>query len=181
MKKLLILLVLAILPILTFADFQIGPTAMYNFVFNDPTWSEVPKPNSLSDFTFGADARLNFGIIQATGYALINPGSVTGLVYMPTVVKLYTDIGLCVDIFFVRLGAGIGPNFNFVFSDPNAPTKPDMFQLGLNFKAAVDFSLGGIALSLVYLTDFNLTQSGVAKLFEKIDGNIGLSVLFKLF
>jgi hypothetical protein len=185
MKKLLILLVLVILPVLTFADFQIGPTAMYNFIFNDPNLSGVTRALSLNDFTFGADARLNLGIFQGTAYALLTPGSVTGsgidTVYNPTVIKLYTDVGLCLDFLIFRIGAGIGPNFKFNFADPAAPTKPDVFELGLNFRAAADISLGGIALSLVYLTDFNLTPAGAAKVFEKINGNLGLSLLFKLF
>jgi hypothetical protein len=182
MKKLLVLLVLVLVPMISFADFQIGPTAMYNFTFYDANLPPV-QSLSISNFTFGADARLNFGILQGSAYGLVTPGSVdvAAAVYNPTILKLYTDLGICLDVLILRLSAGIGPNFNFYFADPSAPTKPDIFQLGLNLKLAADINFGSIALSVVYFTDTNLTAQGVAQAFQKINGNLGLSLLFKLF
>lgn len=176
MKKLFVLLVLVSIPMMSFADFQIGPTALYNIGITEE--SSVPDELSISNFTFGADARLNFGMIQGSAYGLVTLGDADLLT--PTVIDLYLDIGICLDILFVRVGFGIGPNFAFNFY-PDEVSDPEIFEAGANVKLTAEVMLGDISVGLVYLMDANLTPAGVAEAFEKIEGHLGVSVLFKLF
>ncbi len=184
MKKLLVLLVVILVPMMAFADFQIGPTALYNLRIANPGGVDYSKI-SIDDFTFGADARLNISILQGSAYALLTLGSVdtSGAtpVYVPTTVDLFLDIGICLDILMFRFGAGIGPNFGIAFPDPADPNKSDVFDAGANVKFSADVMLGSIAVGLVYFMDTNLTTSSVVStVASKWDGHLGLSLLFKL-
>jgi hypothetical protein len=187
MKRLTILILLIALPMMAFADFQLGPTALYNFAFvTPPTMANVDKSFGLEDFTFGLDTRLNIGLFQGGAYALFTPGKFVGGAspeIVPHTIDLKLDAGICLDILILRLGLGIGPNFQFLIpvnSDPLS-TVPNPVQVGLNLKAAVDLNLGSIAVSLVYFTDTNLTADGVVASLSKWNGKLGLSLLFKLF
>jgi hypothetical protein len=184
MKKLLVLMILVLVPMVTFADFQIGPTALYNMRFTNPEQVDT-STLSLDDFTFGADARLNVSILQGSAYALLTLGSVDNSTaipkYVPTTVDLFFDVGVCLDIMFFRFGAGIGPNFAILFPDPLDTTNTDIFGVGANVKFSADVMLGSIAIGLVYFMDTNLTTSAVVEtIASKWDGHLGLSLLFKL-
>jgi hypothetical protein len=174
MRKLLMSVAILLLPLLSFADFQIGPTIQYKTPISPD--SQIPGKNSISinDFSFGADARLNLSLFQAAGYGLFTPGDST--INRPASAKLYLDGGICVDIAIFRLGVGIGPNFIFNFNtDAISP------QVNGNIRFAFDVMLGDIAVSAVYLIEANLTPSGVHSAFHDISGQLGLSVLFKIF
>jgi hypothetical protein len=178
MKKLLVLLVLVLIPLMSFADLQLGPTAFYNMLITNPGKIDTSKL-SISDFTFGADARLNLGIIQGSAYALLTPGDTSPTHLTPTVVNLMLDIGICLDILFVRLSAGIGPDFMLNFADYAG--KPQVFEMGANAKIGAELMLGGISLGLTYFVDVNLTEpSSVVSAFSQWNGHLGLSVLLKL-
>jgi hypothetical protein len=168
MKKLIVVLMIALLPAMAFAlDFQIGGTAMYKGMLEDFE-SGVPDVG-FDDFTFGAEARLNFGLIQGAAAVLYYPDE-----FNPSLVAL-TDVGLTLNLAIVRLGAGIGPNFYIPLSD-GGPS-----GVGFNLKGAVDVQLGGISVGLVgyyYLASFDDLDAG---LFETAQPWLGLTVLFKLF
>ncbi len=170
MKKLIVVLMIALLPAMAFAlDFQIGGTAMYKGLLEDieSGVSDV----GLDDFTFGAEARLNFGLIQGAAAVLYYPDEVA-----PSLVAL-TDIGLTVNLAIVRLGAGIGPNFYIPLSDDG----PKGVPVGFNLKGAVDLQLGGISVGLVgyyYIASF---EDLGPELFQTAQPWLGLTVLFKLF
>lgn len=169
MKKLIVVLMIALLPTLAFAlDFQIGGTAMYKGILEDIT--SGPTDLGFEDFTFGVEARLNFGLIQGAAAVLYYPDPLH-----PNLVAL-TDVGLTLNLAIVRIGAGIGPN---VFIPLGAPSS--FVPVGLNLKGAVDVQLGGISVGLVgyyYLASLEQLSLG---LFETAQPWLGLTVLFKLF
>ena len=75
MKKLIVVLMIALLPTLAFAlDFQIGGTAMYKGLLEDITSGTADI--GFDDFTFGGEARLNFGLLQGAAAVLYYPGEV---------------------------------------------------------------------------------------------------------
>lgn len=165
---------LLVFPVLVFADFQFGPVMQYKVPISAE--SQVPGKDtvSINDFSFGADARLNMSFLQLTTYALYNPGDSSH--NMPGSAKLYLDGGICVDIAIVRLGVGLGPNFIVNFH-PSSITS----QVNGNIRFAADLMLGDVALSAVYLVEANLTKAGIHEAFRDIHGQLGLSLLFKLF
>jgi hypothetical protein len=110
MKKILIaaLVLFALVPAATFADLQIGALALYKGDVSTLSVSGL----GLNDFTFGLDARLNLGILQGSVAALYYPADTTAAAPIPASLLALTDVGLCIDILFIRIGAGIGPNFS---------------------------------------------------------------------
>jgi hypothetical protein len=168
MKKLIVVLLIVLLPAMAFAlDLQIGGTAMYKGLLSDIL--DGPDGITLQDFTYGAEARLNFGLIQGAAALLYYPGT-------PNEIVALTDIGVTLNLAIVRLGAGIGPNFRIPLG--GAITGVPM---GLNLKGAVDLQLGKLSLGLVgyyYLASFSdLT----ADLFKTAQPWIGLTLLYQLF
>jgi hypothetical protein len=118
---------------------------------------------------------LKLGIFQASALGLISPG----IDNQPTELEFYLDAGIAIDLLFIRLGAGIGPNFILAFGGDEELDKPVF--IGANLKLTADVMLGGIAVGLnylMYLPDFS--KESFEYLANNIEGNIGLSVLFKL-
>ncbi|MCX7029866.1 MAG: hypothetical protein NTU62_07055 [Spirochaetes bacterium] len=170
MKKLIVVLMIALLPTLAFAlDFQIGGTAMYKGLLSDLE-EGAAATLTFDDFTFGGEARLNFGLLQGAAAVLYYPDEVA-----PSLVVL-TDIGLTLNLAIVRLGAGIGPNFYIPLEGT-----VDGVPIGLNLKGAVDLQLGKLSLGVVgyyYLASLSDLKAG---LFETAQPWLGLTLLFQLF
>jgi hypothetical protein len=169
MKKLIVVLMIVLLPTLAFTlDFQLGATGMYKGLLEDITSGTADI--GLDDFTFGAEARLSFGLIQGAAAVLYYPDDL-----VPSLVAL-TDIGVTLNLAIVRLGAGIGPNFRI----PLGGTITGV-PMGLNLKGAVDLQLGKLSLGVVgyyYLASFSdLT----ADLFKTAQPWVGLTLLYQLF
>jgi hypothetical protein len=168
------------LPLAAFAELQIGVTALYNVVFSPDEAKSVglyAKENgvSIDDFTLGGDLRIKFGIFQGSVLGLISPGFED----MPTEVEFYFDAGIAVDLLFIRLGAGIGPNFIMAFGGGEDVSKP--FFFGGNVKLTAEVMLGGIAVGLnylMYVPDFS--KDSFEYFANNIEGNIGFTLLFKL-
>ena len=170
MKKLVVILMIALLPTLAFAlDFQIGGTAMYKGLLSDIL--DGPDGITFQDFTYGAEARLSLGLLQGGAALLYYPDE-----FSPSIVAL-TDIGVTLNLAILRFGAGIGPNFFIPLSDGGIKGVP----IGLNLKGAVDVQLGKISLGVVgyyylaSLSDLN------ADLFSTAQPWVGLTLLYKLF
>ena len=180
MQKALLLIFLVALPFMAFAEFQIGPTALYNVMFAaDPetsvgVYSEAMDNGlSLDDFTLGVDTRLKLGLFQGCAMGLVSPG----LDGLPTEIEVYLDVGIAIDILMLRLGIGIGPNLIVALGEDIT----DPVFLGGNVKLSADIMLGGIAVSinyLMYMADFSKESFDYLK--NNLEGNIGISVLFKL-
>ena len=166
-KKLLLVLVIAIIPAMAFAQFQIGGTALYT---GDIT-AISSGPVSAGDFNFGGEARLKLWIFQvgATGY------------YVPDGSNSYffgtADAGLSLNILFLRVGAGVG--VNAIYDSYGLAYGPDMLDKPYNMKATVDLNLGPIAIGvegIYFLTDF----SQIPTAFSYAPA-VGVSLLLKLF
>jgi hypothetical protein len=166
MRKVLLVVLVAILPAMAFADLQLGGVAMYT---GDPT---VATTVSVSDFTFGAETRLKLGLLQGGASLLYYPSAGYASI------AALTDIGVSVDLLLFRLGAGIGPNIAFNIGD-GAPTP---VSAGLNLKLSGDVNLGDISLGLVgyyYVSDF-AQLANVGTIFSKLPW-LGVTAMFKLF
>jgi hypothetical protein len=137
MKKLLIVLLIALLPTLAFSlDLQIGATAMYKGLLSDFQGSNPSI--GFDDFTYGGEVRLGFGLLQGAAALLYYPDPVVS-----QIVAL-TDVGLSLNLAIIRLGVGIGPNFRIPLGDSITGV-----PLGLNLKGAVDLQLGRLSLGAV--------------------------------
>jgi hypothetical protein len=185
MRKIFIMAMTIFIGGFAFADFQIGPTALYNLpVMSGPSMMNQGHFLSFDDFAFGLDTRLNIWIFQGSAYALFTRGKSANQTdpAVPHDVRLNMDLGLCFDLLVFRLGAGIGPSFLFSIPyDSGSPAIPNPVDYGFNIKLAADLMLGNVALSAVYLTDTALTANGAAQAIQKWNGRVGLSILFKLF
>jgi hypothetical protein len=160
----------------TFADFQIGAVAMYK---GDPSTLSA-SGLGLQDFTFGLDTRLNLGILQGGISALYYPADITTAGPIPASLVALTDIGLCLDILFIRIGAGIGPSFSIPL-ESGAPVR-DALPVGVNMKLAGDVMLGDFSLGLVFVYYVNsFSDFAEPEFFRLARPFIGVSVLYKLF
>jgi hypothetical protein len=161
MKKLAVILLLVALPMALFADFYLGPTAMYKG--NPQMLTTVPNAG---DLAFGAEARLNLSLFEGQAMALYN---------LNQSINTYLDVGLVLNLAIVSVGVGVGPNF-FVNFMPGAP---EAASFGFNAKAHVDLNLGGIKISGYYMVI--LESISVANIQDSLNfGTAGISLLFKL-
>jgi hypothetical protein len=169
MKKLIAVLIIALLPAMAFAlDFQLGATGMYKGLLEDITSGTADI--GFDDFTFGGEARLTFGLLQGAAAILYYPDEFT-----PSLVAL-TDIGVTLNLAIIRLGAGIGPNF-YIPLEGSAGGVP----IGFNLKGAVDLQLGKFSLGVVGYYYLASLQDLKAGLFETAQPWLGLTLLYKLF
>lgn len=187
MKKIILVLLILVLPAVLFAEFRLGPAAFMNFPLVQDREYNVPElegPDP-SDFTFGLDARLKILLFQGSATALFTPGaeasdSTGEPVVLPASMDIFLDAGVAVDILFLRLGLGAGPNFTFFFS--NEETVSDPASAGFNLKGTVDIVLGPVSFGLCYINQFDIDfdTSTIVLSADKTQGLLGFAVLFKL-
>ncbi|UCF96350.1 MAG: hypothetical protein JSV89_14365 [Spirochaetaceae bacterium] len=164
MKKTLILvLVLAFIPLLCFAEFGLGPSAF----FNSPVLIGQSVDGSTlreEGFTFGADARLILlRFLQLEALGLVTLGEVNSI-------DLYADAGLALDLAILRLSAGVGPNFSILLGNASESS-----LIGFNAKANADIKLGRLSFGLSYIMGLTV-DGGVA--LDKSTGMLGANLLF---
>lgn len=170
MKKIAILIALtvAISGSVFAKGLWLGATALYNL----PMTVEAPATPVMekNNFWFGADATLElFSLFKVDG----------SILYVPTVdgAFLYatTDVGLSLNILFLNVGLGIGPNFAIPLGNG------EVAQVGLNLKPSVGLRLGKIGVNLYGL----YTAADFDSLFQKDFLNssllIGADVQIRLF
>jgi hypothetical protein len=167
MKKTLILvLVLAFIPLLGFAELGLGGSAFLNtpvLIGEDPDLSEFGK----GGFTFGGDVRLKLSIFQLEALGLVSLGEEV------TSIDLYADAGLALDLAFLRLSLGAGPTFLFVLNDATNPVLG-----GYNVKANADVKLGKLSVGLSYIMAL-LVDDGLFNIQPDLKtGMLGANVLF---
>jgi hypothetical protein len=173
MKRLIVLALVLLAPVAVFAQFQIGATAMFNYpILTEGATDEI----DISNFTFGADARLKLAVFQASALALFTPASEDPVA--PAVIDLFVDGGVSIDLLMFRIGLGLGPNLRFAVAEDNG----DPFGYGINVKATADVLLGGLSVGLTYLNSFELDFSQAGDLLDQdySKGLLGISVLFSL-
>ncbi len=175
-------------------DFSIGGTAQYKVDAGNAGASTAEDLMNIDNYSFGAEARVKFLILEASDIALIGP-AVDGW----EVSNLMTA-GLSLDLLnLVRLGVGLGPEFYANFKSDgsvvDASDDPFVFtdifmKSNCTYKANVDLLLGGITLSANYTIPSkgfnldNIVNNGfnaddlLPEDFE--DGRFGVSVLISL-
>jgi hypothetical protein len=163
-KTLILVLVLAFIPLLSFAELGLGASAFFNspVLIGQPIDKSELRENG---FTFGADARFKFlKFLQLEALGLVTVGGNTSI-------DLYADAGLALDLAFLRLSARVGPTVFFLFdgSDPALA--------GFNAKANADIKLGRLSVGLSYIMGLIVDQ-GVA--LDKSTGMLGANVLLWL-
>jgi hypothetical protein len=168
MKKIIIALLLLVLPMTMFAQMYLGVSGLYK---SDPLtipsvqWTD---PNTIVDnLAFGLDARVNLAIFEVQALALYN---------LNQSFNAYLDAGIVLNIAIISIGAGIGPNFVVNFNSG----APEGFQFGFNGKIHADINLGNFKISAYYL--FLMDNISVTDITGNMyAGNVGLSLMFKLF
>jgi hypothetical protein len=167
MRKLLTVLLVALLPAIAFADFQIGGVGMYTSDISTIQTTSI----GITDFTFGAETRLKLGLFQGGASLLYYPSA-----SYSSIVAL-TDIGISLDVAILRLGFGLGPNLAVNLGSAAAtPT-----NVGLNLKLSTDVNLGSLSIGLVgfyYLKDFS-DLSSIGSVFSKLPW-LGVTAMVKL-
>ncbi len=142
MRRMLVVLVLALVPLLAFAEVQLGIVGTFNpSLAGGSTVTSLPAQlgsAAFSDISFGLETRLKAGIFQL-GNSLVfyDDGSSRALDLMPTA-------GLALDILFVRLGLSVGPDFWFGTDGLNLSTAFD----GWNLKGSFELLLGSVCVGL---------------------------------
>jgi len=139
-KKLLVLALIIAIPAMAFADFQLGVTSMYG----NPIGYLTSGYDSLTmdDLLWGAEARVKLSIFQGDVSAYYMPASFNNYSsYETDALLIMTDVGLSLDIFFLRIGAGIGPMWVMPMAGSPGGT-------AWNMKLKADVNLGSIALGL---------------------------------
>ncbi|MBN2553835.1 MAG: hypothetical protein JXB06_13745 [Spirochaetales bacterium] len=164
MKRIVLLvMVLALVPLLSFADVGVGAAAF----FNSPVLiGQDVDVHELWDggFTFGGDFRWKLlKILQLEALALVTLDETNA-------VGLYPNAGLAFDLAILRLSAGIGPNLVFFLDDVGDPA-----MFGFHGKANADILLGPVSVGLSYMMALNL-DGGIE--LNRSTGMLGASVLF---
>jgi hypothetical protein len=160
-KMVVILAILAIVPVVAFADWGVGGAAFYKspVLLGQPV--DIGNVN-VNQFSFGGDLRFKLGWFQAEGLLLYSAGDIQSL-------NMYLDAGLALDVAILRLSLGVGPNFASNFGQA-AP-----IQAGLNAKIGADVRLGPISVGASYIMALNLAN-GVN--VQTSSGLLGIQVLF---
>jgi hypothetical protein len=165
-KTLLLVLVLAFIPLLSFAELGLGASAFLNtpvLIGQDTDVSEWGE----GGFTFGADARwkfLKFHQLEALG--LVTLGDVKSI-------DLYADAGLALDLAILRLSLGAGPTVSFMLDSDTDPV-----LAGYNVKANADVKLGRISVGLSYIMGLFVEDGLFNVELNRSTGMLGANVLF---
>jgi hypothetical protein len=171
MKRIIVLVALCALPFMAFADLQIGPALSYEA----PLKGISSDPSPLDHLKFGAEARLKFWLFQAG----------TAVYYWPAAgaygaeLNIVPDIGVSLDLLFLRFGAGVGYDYWLSLENRYEPGID-----GYNLKLSIDFELGRLSLGLVgyYWLD---TLGEIPGLFGGVDGftppQLAAALLYRLF
>jgi hypothetical protein len=169
-KKLIVILIIAIVPIMAFAQFQVGGTALY---LNDITQISHSSVNA-SDFLFGLETRAKLWVFQADATALYMPDSTE-----PGILGL-ADAGLSLNLWFIRVGALVG--VNAIYDKTGLYAGSDL-TIPYNVKATVDINLGGLSLGVegVYFLGSLSDIKNLGKIIKDNPPFVGVNLLLKLF
>ena len=161
-KVVLLILVLALLPAVIFAQLGVGGAAFYKSPVLLGQQLDLNNHN-VNQFAFGGDLRFKLGLFQAEGLVFYCAGSqVSGLM-------TFLDAGLALDVAIVRLSLGAGPNIMYNFN----ATKP--VQMGLNAKIGGDIMLGKVSVGLSYIMSLAISNSVDV---NTASGLLGAQILF---
>ncbi len=114
----------------------------------------------LDDFAFGGNARFKFSFLQIDGLVLGTFGD-------GPAIDAYLDGELALDLLFLRLSAGVGPNVMYRIG-------ADRVRTGLNAKANADIRLGRVSFGVSYIMALDATD-GIS--LNRGSGLLGISLL----
>jgi hypothetical protein len=160
-KRSLAVAILVLVPLLGFADLQVGPTAMFAGTLESAT---QPSPSAVN-FPFGVEARYKFlYLFQYTVTALFCADPDPSFVIL-------TDLGITVRLDRFTLSGGIGPDFAYSTTSA-APADSSL----INFKLSVDYDLGPLTVGIVAYDPV----SALSQLRTNLPW-FGLTAMFTLF
>jgi len=165
MKKALAVIVLALAPALSYAELQLGAAGLYN--------GDIAGLGSQQfDMTYGLEARFKFFSVVQIGLTALYyyPSTVAG----PSYIQTLADVGISIDIFFLRFGAGIGPDFFIPMSGPSVSATS-----AANLKFSGDVNIGPVALGIVAF--YPVQSVWDLPRFTSMKPWVGLAILVKLF
>ena len=168
MKKTIIVfaLLLAIIPAMAFADFQIGVVA--GDLATPIGDMKNSSGSSTGDLSYGLESRLKLWIFQVGVSAFYDPSYKT--------MSMFTDAGLALDLLFVRVGMGLGPTIAY------DPQHSKSTSAGWNLKTALDINLWNLGLGIVLYSPMS-SLSGLGNVMRNYLDNtyVGVTLMFKLF
>ncbi len=193
MKKTMITLMAILLLAVPFSVFAgdglwVGPTAMYNtpvtLGYLVENYDEVVF--NPENFSYGAEARLDIGIFQASVNAIYSPTTYAEVRMIgPSYIDLgpsleaSANLGIYADLGIVGLGLGAGPRYLVLLDEAVDEFEP--FSLGYNVKAEADLILGSTIFSAYFMGYTNDLEAFADEAdIENMMGQAGLSVLFQL-
>lgn len=199
MSKKLIMVVLAVLLIVPSSLFavdliglRVGPTAMLNGTVNEETdFSEVFENLELENFTFGADVRMNFTLLEVNALATV---SEMDLDAKTGTVEVYTNAGVSVPLLSIfRFGVTAGPKFEFAYDADgftgSEDNPEDVLEAKLNLRGTADLVLGDLSVGLTGIMTtphsindvINDNVEDFTAMFDSPEVQVGVSVLFAIF
>jgi hypothetical protein len=167
MKKAVLAFALAIVlsPLPSYAELQLGAAGMYN---GDITALGLQPLN----MTWGMESRFKFLTVLQVG--------VTGLYYAPPLVGgpsyilALADAGLSLDVFFLRFGVGVGPDFIIPMSGPAVSASSNA-----NMKLSGDVNIGPVAIGLVAF--YTVPSIWDLRNLTAMKPWVGLTAMLKIF
>jgi hypothetical protein len=161
--------------------FWLGPTALYDG--QQWTLDEIIEGGPDVDFDpdyflFGAEARLDFSVIQASANAVYYPDAYTSTYgNIGKTVELNTNLGFYLDLGILGLGIGAGPRYLLPLENEGE------IPFGSNIKFNADLILESTLVSgyfMGYVDDFDAWLEDDTATFGSLKGKVGVSVLFQL-
>lgn len=193
MKKAIVFLMVAIIAASSCfaALIQIGPTARYNGEYTD----DIDQYKDLSNYEFGADARVNLGMFGVAANALFSQ------VDDENIFNTIMTANLRLDMSLIELSVGAGFDLPIVWNKTTGSvvfiekdgTRSDVSNFmdvvknsDLLVRAAVGVNLGGLGVSVDYRLPFSTVKSylddesaDTVETFKK--GRAAISMLINLF
>lgn len=176
MKKILIVLSILFVSTALHAQFlQFGPVAMLTAPLSKPEGVESYDSLGIEDFRFGADVRVNLGLLQAGVLGLFEAPGANGLLE-PGQVILVPTIGVNASLLIFDVGIGIGPGLEFNFGDDSIERAADF---GIHLKGTADVNLGKFSIGVILGTSYSITPD-LPDFGDKMDIYGGLAFLINI-
>lgn len=176
MKKILIILTILMISSAAYGQvLQFGPVAMLTTPVTAPSGVSSYDSIGLEDFRFGADVRLNLGLLQVGLLAVVEaPG--TNALLEPGEIILVPTIGINSSLLIFDIGVGIGPSVEFNFGDKDISDPADF---GIHLKGTFDINFGSVSAGIILGSAVDLT-SDVANFGQRMDIYGGLVFLINI-
>ena len=189
MKKIIIAMLIAlIIPCCLFADRGLFDLTLGVAASSDYSVNEPPTEFAIDKFSFGADVEMKLAFLALDGKVM----------YAPTdkAISGITSANLAIDIFFVRVKAGLGYEYQYNFDNKafwfgnvnrKSSTFADFKNACFDLTAGVDFLISNLTVGVnaVLPTNVSIGNGNWGNLFPTLKDNwknakLGLTVGFAL-